>query len=55
MELVVEPRRSIKVGSECTMEEKKMLLLIYQEFAKVIAWNYDHLKTYEKNVIRHTI
>jgi len=55
MELEVELGRSIKVGSECTEEEKEILLQIYHEFAKVITWTYDDLKTYDNNVIQHTI
>jgi len=32
-----------------------MLLQIYHEFAKVVSWTYDDLKTYDQNVIQHTI
>jgi len=32
-----------------------MLLYIYNEFSKVIAWTYDDLKTYDKDVIQDTI
>jgi len=54
-ELEVEPQKSIKVGSKCIKEEKEMLLHIYHDFSKVIAWTYDDLKTYDKNMIQHTI
>ena len=32
-----------------------MLLHIYHEFVKVLAWTYDDLNTYDNNVIQHTI
>lgn len=51
VELEVECRRNIKVGLECTEEEKEILLHIYNYFFKVIAWKYDDLKTYDKDVI----
>lgn len=55
VELEVEPGKYIKVRSKCIEKEKEKLLHIYHEFPQVIAWIYDNLKIYDKDVIHHTI
>ena len=55
VELKIEPSKYIKVGLECSDEEKAIVSEIYHEFSKVIAWTYDNLNTYDKSVIQHII
>ena len=54
-ELEVEPKKYIKIGSKCIEEERLKLLKLYHQFLGVITWIYDDLKTYDKEVIHHTI
>jgi len=37
VELEVEPKKCIKVGLDCSKEEKKMIFQIYHELSKAIA------------------
>lgn len=55
VDLEVEPKKCMKVRLECSKEQKEILIYIYHEFPKVISWNYDDLKIYDKNVIQNTI
>lgn len=47
--------KRIKMGLECITEEQNLVLQLWKEFADIIAWIYNDLKTYDKSVIQHTI
>lgn len=54
-ELEVELKKYIKIGSQYIEEEKLKLMDLYHQFLGIIAWTYDDLKTYDKEIIQHTI
>lgn len=49
-----EPK-NILFGKSCIEAERVEIIHIIQEFIDIIAWKYEHLKTYDPSIITHTI
>jgi hypothetical protein len=45
----------INLGLGCSEKEKMSFVKIFKEFKYVFSWTYDDLKTFDPNIIQHTI
>jgi hypothetical protein len=45
----------INLGTGCSKQENSAFIKLFKEFKDVFAWTYDDLKTFEPNIIQHTI
>lgn len=47
-------KKNILIGKSCVSQERKIIDVINQHI-HIIAWKYEHLKTYNPEIITHTI
>lgn len=47
--------KNILIGKSCVGQERKKIIAIIKQYIDVIAWKYEHLKTYNLDIITHTI
>jgi hypothetical protein len=50
-----ESPKIIKIGAQCSDEEKKKFMDLFQEFHDVFSWSYEDLRGFDPNIIQHAI
>jgi hypothetical protein len=45
----------LKIGAQCSQEEKGKFMDLFHEFKDVFAWSYEDLHGFDPNVIQHAI
>ena len=50
-----ENPQNVNLGSDCTNEERVSFIRLFKEFKYIFAWTYDDLKTFDPNIMQHTI
>lgn len=47
--------KNILIGKSCVNQVRKKIIVVIKQYIDVIAWKYEHLKTYNPEIITHTI
>ena len=50
-----ENPQNVNLGSDCTKEERIAFIRLLKEYKDIFAWTYDDLKTFDPNIMQHTI
>ena len=50
-----ENPQNVYLGTDCTKEERITFIRLLKEYKDIFAWTYDDLKTFDLNIIQHTI
>ena len=50
----IDPK-PINLSIELTADQRSKFCILIKEFADIFSWEYSDLKTYETNIIQHTI
>jgi hypothetical protein len=45
----------LKVGAQCSDQEKQKFMELFREFKDVFSWSYEDLHVFYRNVIQHAI
>jgi hypothetical protein len=45
----------LKIGAQCSQEEKERFMDLFHEFKDVFAWSYEDLHGFDPNIIQHAI
>jgi hypothetical protein len=45
----------LKIGAQCSQEEKERFMDLFHEFKDVFAWSYEDLRGFDPNIIQHAI
>jgi hypothetical protein len=45
----------LKIGAQCSQEEKGKFMDLFCEFKDIFAWSYEDLHGFDPNVIQHAI
>ena len=51
----VDDPKMINIGKCCSLEEKEVARLLFEEYRDVFAWSYDDLKSYRDGRVKHQI
>jgi hypothetical protein len=47
--------KNVKIGAQCTDEEKLKFIYLLNEFQDVFAWYYEDLRGFDPSLIQHAI
>jgi hypothetical protein len=50
-----ETPKILKIGAQCSEEEKKKFMDLFHEFIDVFSWSYEDLRGFDPSVIQHAI
>jgi hypothetical protein len=50
-----ESPKIIKIGAQCSYQEKNKFMDLFHEFHDVFAWSYEDLHGFDPSVIQHAI
>jgi hypothetical protein len=50
-----EDPKILKIGAQCSEQEKQKFMDLFHEFQDVFAWSYEYLCGFDPSVIQHTI
>ncbi len=50
-----ENPQNVNLGTDCTNDERVAFIRLFKEFKDIFFWTYDDLKTFDPNIMQHTI
>jgi len=54
-EIQVSEGKKLKIGNSTTQQERERLIDLCERYDRVIAWTYEDLHGYNRDIIQHTI
>ena len=45
----------VKISKSLSIEQRNRYIKLLKEYGDVLAWSYEDLKTYDTNIIQHTV